>query len=786
VKLLFDLRLKFGLILSLVSICIGCGNGDFRGGSLISLFDSDSFEQINEELTLPEEFILDGIQAVEDSDFRSLKGVWGRGFMIHTFSPQAYPRIDDGAIEVNMNYIPPSRFKLSFFFRSNGSSSFFTEVYSNQIKIYRKSSGKTYLIAGQPIRFVPEHNVLRIYFCDDTIASSFNGKEFFRSRDKDFAGKGFFNSASINSAGNLGTRTFIRYFSLADKDLIRKYSKVFNILYGVETDGSVEKYIRRVRIGDSTMPSILVPSPSRLVIPITIPKFADLRFSTATLPFLNTSDTLVRYTVDFIEKGTDKVINLFNEAEKPANLFDQKWTSCRIDLNDYQKKKGNLVFSVGVEKKGKKVENGVIALWGAPRILITPKRADTRNVILITIENFGIESLRMKSDLRPLTPSILNWAEDSVVFENAYPVSVWPSASLFSILYGNSEVVGEYMQWIEDSCKPENKFGQSLSSIFSENGYDTAAFYQGINCQPFLGLTGGFNECINDNKFPGSEWDITNPDKLAGRAALWVEQRKNKNCFIHIHFNGLSKIDIESLMRDIKDERNLIWEFWQTYGSSLALEDGNVGKMLRSLWKVGALKNALIVIAGTDGIDIPSATDISRETVIGKDQYLRSFVLFNIQSKFPPTGNRKKMILLSDIYSTILDYMNMKNPEAGNSASFLKTAETEEESEPENRIAVTALSDPKNSHLGYALSEGKFKALFVNQNGKTSYSVYFFDLSKDSNERSPLTKADIKNEKISAEFDDKAKELLDAKPLFSKEMKTIKHYLNLLANASTM
>ena len=776
---LIKIKWGFGLILIQFILQYGCSDVKFEGGSLIPLLDSDSFEVINKDLRLPDEFFFEGISPVESAVFRELKGYWGKGYMLWNFTLQNYPRIDDGAIEITMNYLPPQRFKLNFLFRSNGSSSFTAEVFSNVIRIYKQSNGRSAKILELPLRFVPERNVLKLFFCEDLLALSFNNREIFRLRDNQATGFGYFNSVSINSLANLGTRTHIKYFSFnGDKDK-KQHRRVFNVLTSLDVDSSVEEYIRQVRIGDLTMPTVLAPSPSRLVIPISVPEFADLRFSTATLPVSKAGGVVVRYKVDFLEKGTQKPVSLFNDAELPVNIFDQKWTSCRVDLKDYKGKKGDLIFSTEVEGKGSAIKDGVIALWGAPRILVTPKRAETRNVVLITIENFGQESLQLKANTKTLTPSIHNWIADSVVFANGYPTTKWVSASLFSMLHGDSEASDEYVSGSKDSFRPLGKFGYSLARVFSENGYDTAAFMQGVACQPFLGLSDGYNEYCNENKFHDSEADISNPDKLAARVSLWVKQRINKNCFLHIHFNSLSELDIESLVKNIKDNRNLQWEFWRQYGDALIRLDGNVGKLLRSLWKVGALKSAVIIIAGTDGINIPSAQGIPRETAIGKDQFLRVPVIFNIQSKFPPTGERKSPIFLSDLYSTILEYMGMKYSARGDSKSFLKYIESDEESPEENRLTVTRLSEPMNPTAGYSLRDSRYKALLVGEDENKPFSLFFFDLKSDPYERLPLSKEMIKKANLSSELDSRVKGLMDKKPLMAGKQ-IIEHYVKLI------
>jgi arylsulfatase A-like enzyme len=779
------IKCGFGLMLIQFVFLYGCSSGKFNGGSLIPLLDSDSFELINTDLILPDEFIFDGITPVEFSKFSDLKGSWGKEYMQWNFIPQRFPRIDDGAIEITMNYLPPQRFKLSFLFRNSGSSFFLVEIFSNQIRINKQSNGKSIEILKLPLRFVTEKNVLRLFFCEELLALSFNDKEIFRLRDTRSTGSGYFNSISINSVGNLGIRTHIKYLSFNNDKDKEQYRNVFNVLYSSDADGSIQEYLRQVRIGDLTMPAVLAPSPSRIVIPITVPKFADLRFSTATLPVSNAGNAVIRYKVDFLEKGKEKPVNLFNDEELPVNIFDQKWTSCRVDLKDYEGKKGDLIFSVSIEGKGQTAKNGVIALWGAPRILITPKRAETRNVILITIENFGQESLQLKESTKSLTPAIHNWVADSVVFANGYPSSKWVSASLFSILHGDSGISDEYIRWMENSLKPADNFGYSLAKVFTENGYDTAAFMQGVNCQPFLGLSEGYNEYYNENKFRESEADISNSDKLAARASLWIEQRINKSCFLHIHFNTLSDLDTETLVKNIKDNRNLQWEFWRRYGEALSRLDANVGKLLRSLWKVGALKSAVIIITGTDGINVPSAQGIPYEIAIGNDQFLRVPIIFNIQSKFPPTGERKSRIFLSDLYSTILEYMGMKYSATGDSRSFLKSIESDEELPEEGRMTVTQLSEPMNPAAGYVLSEGGYKALLVREKKDKPFSLFFFDLKSDPYERSPLSKEMIKNSKLSSELNSRVKSLLNAKPLMTG-MKTIGHYLKTINQSSAL
>lgn len=759
-----NIKLGFVLIIIQVLAFYGCGNGRFNGGSLIPFLDSDSFEEINKNVSLPDEFLFEGISPIDEADWREMKGRWGKSYMQWNFAPQFNPRIDDGAIELTMNYLPPQRFKLSFLFRSNGSSSFLTEMLTNTIRIYKHTGGRSVKILELPLRFTTEKNVLKVFFYEDFLTLSFNGREIYRAREKETSGSGFFSSVSINSAGNLGTKTHIRYFAFNDEKDRKLYENVFNSPTSYDVDGSVEEYVRQVKIGDQTMPAVFAPSPSKIVVPITVPNFADLRFSTATLPVSKAGDAVMKFRVDFLEKGTDKPVTLFEDQEPPSNIFDRKWTSCRVDLKDYAGKKGDLIFTADIEGKSGIAKEGVVALWGAPRILITPKRAVTRNVILITVENFGQESLKMKANSKFITSSIHNWMADSVVFERCYPASKWVSAALFSMLYGDSGAVDEYVRWLEDSFKPADRFGYSLARIFSENGYDTAAFMQGVSVQPFLGLTDGYNEYCNESKFQDSEGDIANADKLAARASLWVEQRINKNCFLHVHLNTLSKIDIESLEKNLKDERNLQWEYWQKYEETLGRLDGNVGKLLRSLWKVGAMKNAVIIITGAGGIDVPSMQGIPHEAIVGKGEYLRVPIIFNIQGKFPPTGERNGILFSGDLYKTVTEYLGIKSPDDGDSKSFLKLIENPEETAEENRLIVTRLSDPMNPNSGYAVRDNRYKALLVFDKENKRFSLFFFDLKADPYEKEPLSKEKIKSAGLSAEFNNAVKELMDHQP----------------------
>ena len=159
------------------------------------------------------------------------------------------------------------------------------------------------------------------------------------------------------------------------------------------------------------------------------------------------------------------------------------------------------------------------------------------NIIIISLTNVGAKHLGTYGYYRNTSPNIDKFAEESLVFENAFSHSSWtlPSGiSLFTSLYPFSHGV---MDRNNDYLKTET---QTLVDIMKKNGYKTAAFTGGFDYRTKFGLTNRFDVLSTDTEHLEKEsrdFSVNEVGVLASSApdALeWLKFNKDGRFFLFV------------------------------------------------------------------------------------------------------------------------------------------------------------------------------------------------------------------------------------------------------------
>ena len=281
-----------------------CGKDVYRGGYLIPLISKNSFIDLDKNIKLPAELVEEDIILFDEKKIEPLKGEWNKKIFKWYFTTEKYPKMRNGLIDIRFLFLPPKQFRFNLSFRSYGNSSCTLEVLSNRMKISRKKKTQKNTIVEYPLNFVPKNNRLRIIFFHDLLIVSFNGEEIGRIKNDALKGYGTIDSININASNNLGLYTRLGYLSL--DHLEEKESLFYNFHLQSDLPDDLKKYVRTVRMGDLTMPSVLSPVTSKIEIPLEIPtRESELRFSVATIPVTRKDLYKIRYLVHFIDDAED-------------------------------------------------------------------------------------------------------------------------------------------------------------------------------------------------------------------------------------------------------------------------------------------------------------------------------------------------------------------------------------------------------------------------------------------------------------------------------------------------
>lgn len=145
------------------------------------------------------------------------------------------------------------------------------------------------------------------------------------------------------------------------------------------------------------------------------------------------------------------------------------------------------------------------------------------NVILISIDTLRADHLSVYGYRRPTTPHLEEFAEDGIVFENAYHTGGGTLPSHLSILTSLYPITHGVTT---KNAKPLHDDWTTLSETLSDAGYATAAFVDGGWMRAKFGFDQGFD--VFEDEADGFT------DNLP-RAEDWLRRHGNERFFLLLH-----------------------------------------------------------------------------------------------------------------------------------------------------------------------------------------------------------------------------------------------------------
>jgi arylsulfatase A-like enzyme len=148
------------------------------------------------------------------------------------------------------------------------------------------------------------------------------------------------------------------------------------------------------------------------------------------------------------------------------------------------------------------------------------------NLILISLGNVGTAHMSLYGYGRPTTPQLDRWADDAVVFENAFSPASWTlpvGTSLFTSLYPFAHRVTA--RGARNALSPAVP---TLPEILKRAGYATAAFTGGLDYYKGFGHMRGFDTAPDNPDFSGYETTLP-------QASRWLSEHERERFFLFIH-----------------------------------------------------------------------------------------------------------------------------------------------------------------------------------------------------------------------------------------------------------
>lgn len=264
------------------------------------------------------------------------------------------------------------------------------------------------------------------------------------------------------------------------------------------------------------------------------------------------------------------------------------------------------------------------------------KNFPIRNVILITVDTLRADVLSCYSQQAPPTPCFQRFAEDGILFEQAYSAAPWTFPAIASVMTG-------LPPWVHEASQAGATLPQALPTLaecLRDAGYHTAAIGRSLVLQPTRrGISQGFLEynfypknlavhSMGDNLlvrvFPVRSRREASTESLTDLCIDWLDANANKPFFLWVHYfdphtpyapptaylpDGEPPPTVGTrFAEDVgvrsgyfvpsKTERNWIR---QLYEAEVRYVDDNLGRLLAALKKQGLYDQSLIILSSDHG-----------------------------------------------------------------------------------------------------------------------------------------------------------------------------------------
>jgi len=335
------------------------------------------------------------------------------------------------------------------------------------------------------------------------------------------------------------------------------------------------------------------------------------------------------------------------------------------------------------------VESGSFDIRGysfSPRTLERPSAAKAAlpkdpDIFIFLLDACQAKHLGVYGYSRPTSPNIDQFAQDAVVFENAYANASFTRSSvatLFTGLYPETHKVRILKQQLSKNLL-------TLPEYLKGKGYRTSLFTSSGNVSRSTGFANGVDDYLT---FIG-EWRQRKERTIPLEFHSWLSHPGPLFSYVHYMEPHLPitppppYLDMFADPLKVSSANQVIEDSWKlgylkhplapgdiktinNYDSAIAFVDGEMGKLLQSLREKGLYENSLIMILSDHG-----------ESLYEHGQWGHGHFVFEetahvpLVVKFPAAmnlkGRARTVVELADIFPTVLDIFGQKIPLDGKS-----------------------------------------------------------------------------------------------------------------------
>lgn len=284
------------------------------------------------------------------------------------------------------------------------------------------------------------------------------------------------------------------------------------------------------------------------------------------------------------------------------------------------------------------------------------------NIIIYLIDALRPDHLSTYGYFRDTSPKIDRFAQDSILFTNAYVQSSWtkPSvATLFTGRYPSSHGAIE---------RDDVLFEQvTLADMLKYKGYHTAAFVTNLNVLPVYGFGKGFDEFFKiDGKY------YAPADKLNEELFNYLDRKPKRPLFLYIHSMDPHypyipppslKFQYTNDLR-VTDEKGKTWPVSieiNLYDDEIAFADHHFGKFLEKLKQKKLYDDSLIIFLSDHGEEFREHGGQYHGWTLFQEQ-IRIPLIIKLPANLRAGTRENRPVRTLDIFPTTCDLLNIEPP----------------------------------------------------------------------------------------------------------------------------
>jgi arylsulfatase A-like enzyme len=324
------------------------------------------------------------------------------------------------------------------------------------------------------------------------------------------------------------------------------------------------------------------------------------------------------------------------------------------------------------------------------------------NVVLVSLDTLRADHLSAFGYGRETSPNIQAFAEQSLVFEQAFSHSPKTAPSHMSIMTGLLPNAHGVRNYGEDDNFKLGRDVPTLPKILKQHGWRTAAFTSGGHVRPMLGFGDGF-EVYETTGMVHTIFDrgLEQAAQFAGEPFFlflhtyeihdpYIPPKSYREKFVSADYAG----NIIGDRKELKQLTEAVWsklasEFWEhvdrasaadiqhlkdLYDGSIRYCDDSFGDLLDGLDRIDALDNTLVILLSDHGESFGERGEFIHESV--HQELLHVPLILGLPKSFPKRlrGRFDERVQLVDVLPTVMEVLDLPLPAIAQGRSLLGVA----------------------------------------------------------------------------------------------------------------